>query len=85
MYLANKPAVCSIGPSVRVGVSGLLDLLAVSRARVHTRPAWCMQPTMRIARRCTALLQLARCRFDRRTDKRTRYRFNMLTVYVARV
>ena len=62
------------------------DLLRVGRKL--TRPACHVQPTMRIARRCTALLPLRAMplgQTDGRTNRRTRHRFNTLTSYAVRV
>jgi len=71
----------------------MLGLLTVGPK--FTRPACHMQPTMRIARRCTALLlprtlytAVARAVLgqtdrltDGRTDRRTRHRFNTRRAY----
>jgi len=61
-----------------------LDLFTVGPK--FTRPAYHMQLTMRIARRCTtSLLPLALGQTDERTDRRTLHRFNTLTTHAVRV
>ena len=64
----------------------MLDIITVGPK--FSGSAYHLQPTVRIARRCTALL-LARAlpmgQTDGRTDRRTWHRFNTLTAYAVRV